>query len=53
MVNTTKAKVYKTDNRHYVYLPSGLVQDSAFPFDLSKDELQIKIEGRRLVIEKA
>ena len=52
MVGVTKAKVYKTDNRHYIYLPTDLIKDSTFPFDLMKDKLQIRTDGDRLVIEK-
>jgi len=52
MVAIAKAKVYKTDNRHYLYLPTDLIRDSTFPFDLLKDKLEIRIEGDRLVIAK-
>ena len=52
MVAVTKIKIYKTDNRHYIYLPSNFIQDSAFPFDVRKNNLQVRLDGNKLVIEK-
>ena len=53
MVAVTRAKIYSYNNRHYIYLPTDLLRDSAFPFDLKKEKLQIRIDGDRLVVEKA
>jgi len=51
MVDKAKVKLYEYAGRHSVNLPSALVKDSAFPFD-SGEELQARIEGERLIIEK-
>ena len=47
-----ETKMYRSDGRYSVYIPAGLVKDSAFPFT-DKETLTIKIEGNRLLIEKA
>lgn len=52
MVSQAKIKIYKVGSRHSINLPSELVRDSAFPFKPLED-LTVKIEGSRLVIEKA
>jgi len=40
-----------TQGKSYIYLPAGLVSDSAFPFSDS-DVLKIEFSGKKLVIEK-
>jgi antitoxin component of MazEF toxin-antitoxin module len=35
-----------------VYVPADLVKDTMFPFN-SGDELAIRIDGERLIVEKA
>ena len=37
----------------YMHIPKGLIQDSSFPFNLDKDELEIRIDGKKLIIEKS
>jgi hypothetical protein len=51
MVNQAKAKLYAVKSRHSINLPSDLVRDSAFPFK-PNDSLKVRIEGKRIVIEK-
>jgi hypothetical protein len=43
--------MYRSDGRHSIYIPAGLVSDSAFPFTL-EDKLLIRIDGERIVVEK-
>ena len=45
----TKGKEY---TRYYIYIPTDLTKDSAFPFDLEKQPLNIKIDGDKLIVEK-
>lgn len=45
------SKIYVTKGRHYLYLPSGLVRDSAFPLNLSK-KLRVRIAGEYLIVEQ-
>lgn len=52
MVLQGETKIYKSDGRQSIYLPAGLVKDSAFPFHVGED-LTVRIEGQRLLIEKA
>ncbi|MEM5810103.1 MAG: hypothetical protein QW156_04425 [Candidatus Aenigmatarchaeota archaeon] len=35
----------------YIYLPAKIVLDSAFPFLRDTEEVKIRIDGKRLVIE--
>ncbi|MEM3637601.1 MAG: hypothetical protein QXE12_02750 [Conexivisphaerales archaeon] len=51
MVSQTKTKILKVGSRHTIYLEKAFVEDSAFPFRPS-EPLIVKIEGKRLVIEK-
>jgi hypothetical protein len=51
MAIKAKTKVSVTKGRIYIYCPKTLVEDSQFPFKKG-DELAIRIEGRKLVIEK-
>jgi len=52
MVLQGETRIYRSNGRHSVYIPAGLVKDSAFPFTL-EDDLRIRIDGERLVVEKA
>ncbi|MEM1539738.1 MAG: hypothetical protein QXK33_04940 [Candidatus Bathyarchaeia archaeon] len=52
MVKEAKTKIYKTNGRHYLYLPKDLITDSNFPLDIKKPII-IRIEGRKLTIENA
>ena len=51
MVTEARTKIHKAGSRHTIYLRKDLVMDSAFPFK-PKEPLLIKIEGKRLLIEK-
>ena len=48
-ITKTKGTDY---TRYYIYLPSDLVKDSQFPFNLEKRPVKITIDGERLLIEK-
>jgi len=50
MVREAETKIYKTNGRHYLYLPKALITDSNFPLDIKKPIL-IRIEGNKLTIE--
>ena len=52
MVNHTKTKILRVGSRHTVYLEKGFVEDSAFPFK-PDEPLVVKVDGKRLIIEKA
>ena len=52
MVNQAKTKIVKVGSRHTIYLQKDLVTDSIFPFK-ADEELIVKIEGKKLVIEKS
>ena len=52
MVTEAKTKIQKVDSRHTIYLRNDLVNDSSFPFE-PKEPLLIKIDGEKLLIEKA
>ena len=51
MTGQAKVKIYVSKGRHSINLPTELVRDSAFPFK-PLEELVVRIEGKRLVIEK-
>ena len=51
MVNQAKVKLYGSQSRHSINLPSDFVRDSAFPFKVG-EELVAKIEDGKVVIEK-
>ena len=51
MVKEAKTKIHQVGSRHTVYLPKGLVEDSAFPFK-SMEPLIVRIDGERLIVEK-
>ena len=46
---TTKGKKY---DKFFVYLPTYVVRDEDFPFEIG-EELVVRIEDGKLVIEKA
>jgi len=52
MVLEGETKIYRSNRRVFLYIPAGLINDSAFPFTL-KDRLKIKIEGNRLIVSKS
>lgn len=50
VVKKVETKIYQSGNRHYLYLPTSLVNDSAFPLMINV-KLIAKIDGERLVVE--
>lgn len=44
--------MYRSNGRHSLYIPAGLIKDSAFPFTL-EDTLTVKIDGNCLIVDKA
>lgn len=42
----------KTYDKFYIYIATQVVKDSNFPFKVG-DELRVRIEGDKLIIEKA
>jgi hypothetical protein len=52
MVNRTTTKILKVGSRHTIYLEKAFVEDSAFPFK-PDESLTIKVEGKKLIVEKA
>ncbi|MEM2969542.1 MAG: hypothetical protein QXR63_01240 [Candidatus Bathyarchaeia archaeon] len=50
MVKEAESKIYKTNGRHYLYLPKDLITDSNFPIDINK-RIIVKINGNKLTIE--
>jgi hypothetical protein len=51
MVLQGETKIYTSGGRHSIYIPSGLVNDSAFPFAVG-ETLTIRIENDRIIVEK-
>jgi len=51
MVLEGETKMYRSNGRHSIYIPAGLIKDSAFPFTL-KDRLRIIMEKDQLIISK-
>jgi len=51
MTNQANVKLYAYKSRHSINLPSDLVRDSTFPFDVG-EELTAKIEDGKLIIER-
>jgi len=45
----TKGKAY---DRFFIYIPTELARDSAFPFK-EGDKVRIQVEGKKLTVEKA
>jgi hypothetical protein len=52
MVNQVTVKIYRSNGRHSLYLPSDLVGDDRFPFQVGED-LTVRIDGDHLIVEKA
>jgi MEDS: MEthanogen/methylotroph, DcmR Sensory domain len=52
MVKEAASKINRVGPRHTIYLQKDLVEDTAFPF-LLNEPLSVKVEGERLVIERA
>jgi hypothetical protein len=52
MVLEGETKIYKSNGRRSLYIPAGLINDSAFPFK-NGEPLSIRVEGERVIIEKA
>jgi hypothetical protein len=50
MVKEAESKIYRTNGRHYLYLPKDLITDSNFPLDIKK-KIVIRIDGNCLVVE--
>ena len=42
----------KTYDRFFIYIPTELARDSAFPFK-EGDKVKVRIEGNKLIIEKS
>ncbi len=53
MVLESTGRLYKRGNRVYIYIPSNVSLDSTFPFDFEKGDIKVKIDGKKIVIEKA
>lgn len=51
MVNQAGTKIYKSNGRHSIYLPSDLVGDDRFPLQVG-EELTVRIDEDHLVVEK-
>jgi hypothetical protein len=51
MVKEVTAKIYKSNGRHSLYLPSDLVGDDRFPLQVGED-LTVRIDGDHLTVEK-
>ena len=47
-----KGRYWKTDSKLYIYVPGSLVSDSQFPLTGKKGLVQIKVEGKRILVEK-
>jgi hypothetical protein len=49
-----KGRFWRTNRKLYIYIPSEVVYDSAFPFTQEKGYVKIRIdkEKNRLIIEK-
>jgi len=51
-----KGKIYRSGTAYtmFVSIPADIVKDAAFPFNREKgNDVKVKIEGKRLIIEKA
>lgn len=53
MVLEAKGRLYRRGNRTYIYIPSEISIDSAFPFHFEKGYVKIKIDvnNKRIIIE--
>jgi hypothetical protein len=45
------SKIYRSDGRHYLYIPSGLLKDSAWPLP-TEGAVSLEICGEKLVVER-
>ena len=54
VLESQKGRLIRSDNRIYIYVPSEISRDSAFPFPFKKGYVKIRIdpEKKRLVVEK-
>ncbi|MCD6536356.1 MAG: hypothetical protein J7K49_04920 [Thaumarchaeota archaeon] len=50
MVDRAETKIYKTDGRHFLYLPKNLITDSQFPLEPGK-KVKVLISKSVLVIQ--
>jgi hypothetical protein len=53
MVLEGKGRLYRRNNRVYIYVPSEISIDSAFPFHFEKGDVKIRIDinNKRIIIE--
>jgi len=51
MVDRAKTKIYKTDGRHFLYLPKDLITDSQFPLQPG-EKLTVTFTKTCLVIQR-
>ena len=47
-----KGRYWKIDGRLYVYIPAVVANDSTCPIAGSKGDVRVRIDGKKLVIEK-
>jgi hypothetical protein len=52
MAKVGKGKIYGTNGKAWIYIPKDVANDSAFPFKVG-DPVKIRVEGEKLIIEKA
>jgi len=57
MVNQAKGSIFRrTDGKYFIYVPTRLVEDTAFPLTIGESATKIKISfkpgGKKLTIEK-
>ncbi|MEM2972132.1 MAG: hypothetical protein QW270_06915 [Candidatus Bathyarchaeia archaeon] len=52
LVNRPSTTGGKTYDRFYIYIATQVAKDGTFPFKMG-DELRVRIEGDKLIIEKA
>ncbi len=48
-----KGRYWRENGRLHIYVPSDVTKDSTFPFPGPKGDCKVRIDGRRLVVEKA
>jgi len=55
MVLEKNGRLYRRNNRVYIYVPAEITSDSAFPFAFGKGPVKIRIDTKKrcLIIEKA
>ena len=54
VLESSKGRLYRRNNRVYIYLPADISRDSAFPFKFEKGYLKVRIDikNENLIIEK-